>query len=154
MARPKAPVISRDQPRTSYPGGASQLSTTDLSRVLQLGIAPDSWGEWFPEDTHQVTWRQYLDEIARARYVWTDLGPQGFLPTYLIQIRYEVENETETDARRILRAGEAFEIPTGHNARVIGVHGPEEAHLEVRRPADLTPNVACYTIPGWPDPFC
>jgi class 3 adenylate cyclase len=32
----------------------------------------------------------------------------------------EVEIETDTGARRILRAGEAFEIPPGHNARVIG----------------------------------
>jgi class 3 adenylate cyclase len=32
----------------------------------------------------------------------------------------EVEIETDIGARRILRAGEAFEIPPGHNARVIG----------------------------------
>jgi class 3 adenylate cyclase len=32
----------------------------------------------------------------------------------------EVEIETDTGARRILRAGEAFEIPPGHDARVIG----------------------------------
>jgi len=32
----------------------------------------------------------------------------------------QVEIETDTGARRILRAGEAFEIPPGHNARVIG----------------------------------
>jgi inosose dehydratase len=41
---------------------------------LQLGAAPDSWGVWFPGDTHQVTWRQYLDEVARAGYVYTELG--------------------------------------------------------------------------------
>ena len=32
----------------------------------------------------------------------------------------QVEIETDTGARRILRAGEAFEVPPGHNARVIG----------------------------------
>jgi class 3 adenylate cyclase len=32
----------------------------------------------------------------------------------------KVEIETDTGARRILRAGEAFEVPPGHNARVIG----------------------------------
>jgi quercetin dioxygenase-like cupin family protein len=32
----------------------------------------------------------------------------------------EVEIETDTGARRILRAGEVFDIPPGHNARVIG----------------------------------
>jgi inosose dehydratase len=53
--------------------------TTSLSR-LNLGTAPDSWGVWFPEDAHQVSWQQYLDEVPRAGYVWTELGPQGFLP--------------------------------------------------------------------------
>ena len=38
---------------------------TDLSR-LRLGTAPDSWGVWFPEDPHQVGWKQYLDEVADA----------------------------------------------------------------------------------------
>jgi class 3 adenylate cyclase len=32
----------------------------------------------------------------------------------------EVEVETDIGARRILRAGEAFDIPPGHNSRVIG----------------------------------
>ena len=37
-----------------------------------------------------------------------------------VVIEGEVEIETDTGARRILRAGEAFEVPPGHNARVIG----------------------------------
>jgi len=52
---------------------------SDLSR-LRLGTAPDSWGVWFPSDLHQVTWDVYLDEIARVGYVYTELGPQGFMP--------------------------------------------------------------------------
>lgn len=32
----------------------------------------------------------------------------------------QVEIQTDTGARRILRAGEAFEVPPGHDARVIG----------------------------------
>jgi inosose dehydratase len=48
--------------------------------LLRLGTAPDSWGVWFPEDPHQVTWRQYLDELPKAGYVWTEMGPFGFLP--------------------------------------------------------------------------
>ena len=63
---------------------------TDLSR-LTLGTAPDSWGVWFPEDAHQVTWRQYLDELPQAGYVWTELGPQGFLPQDPAQLRDELE---------------------------------------------------------------
>ena len=62
----------------------------DLSR-LTLGTAPDSWGVWFPQDAHQVTWRQYLDELPQAGYVWTELGPQGFLPQDPAQLRDELE---------------------------------------------------------------
>ena len=63
---------------------------TDLSR-LTLGTAPDSWGVWFPEDPHQVSWRQYLDELPKAGYVWTELGPQGFLPQDPAQLRDELD---------------------------------------------------------------
>jgi inosose dehydratase len=52
---------------------------SDLAK-LRLGTAPDSWGVWFASDPHQVTWEQYLDEIARVGYVYTELGPQGFMP--------------------------------------------------------------------------
>ena len=47
---------------------------------LYLGTAPDSWGVWFPADHYQVSWQQYLDEIAAAGYYFTELGPQGFMP--------------------------------------------------------------------------
>ena len=63
---------------------------TDLSR-LRLGTAPDSWGVWFPSDPHQVTWEQYLDEVARAGYVWTELGPSGFLPQDPGRLRDELD---------------------------------------------------------------
>ena len=38
-----------------------------------------------------MTWRQYLDEIARAGYMWTELGPQGFLPRDPAQLRDELD---------------------------------------------------------------
>jgi class 3 adenylate cyclase len=37
-----------------------------------------------------------------------------------IALEGEVEIETDTGARRIIRTGEAYEVPPGHNARVIG----------------------------------
>ena len=37
-----------------------------------------------------------------------------------VVLQGQVEIETEAGARRILRAGEAFEVPPGHDARVIG----------------------------------
>ena len=57
---------------------------------LRLGTAPDSWGVWFPTDPHQVTWDVYLDEIARAGYVYTELGPQGFMPQDPQQLNEEL----------------------------------------------------------------
>jgi inosose dehydratase len=63
---------------------------TDLSR-LTLGTAPDSWGVWFPRDDHQVGWKQYLDDVQNAGYVWTELGPQGFLPQDPQQLRDELD---------------------------------------------------------------
>jgi inosose dehydratase len=35
---------------------------------------------WFASDPAQVTWDVYLDEISRAGYLYTELGPQGFMP--------------------------------------------------------------------------
>jgi inosose dehydratase len=63
--------------------------TRDLSK-LKLGTAPDSWGVWFPTDPHQVTWQQYLDEVPRAGYYYTELGPSGFLPQDPEQLRDEL----------------------------------------------------------------
>lgn len=48
---------------------------------LLLGIAPDSWGVWFPEDDRQVSWQTFLDEVAEAGYEYIETGPFGFLPT-------------------------------------------------------------------------
>jgi inosose dehydratase len=62
---------------------------TSLSK-LRLGTAPDSWGVWFPTDPYQVTWDVYLDEIARVGYVYTELGPQGFLPQDPEQLKDEL----------------------------------------------------------------
>ena len=62
---------------------------TDLSK-LRLGTAPDSWGVWFASDPHQVTWDAYLDEIARVGYVYTELGPQGFMPQDPVQLEDEL----------------------------------------------------------------
>jgi len=64
-------------------------ASPNLSRLM-LGTAPDSWGVWFPSDPHQVTWQQYLDEIARAGYRYTELGPQGFLPQDPEQLKDEL----------------------------------------------------------------
>ncbi len=68
---------------------------SDLSK-LRLGTAPDSWGVWFPSDPQQVTWDVYLDEISRVGYVYTELGPQGFMPQDPEQLRDELAKRNLT----------------------------------------------------------
>src|SRR3954462_5721689 len=63
---------------------------------LSLGTAPDSWGVWFPRDDHQVGWEQSLDEVALAGYLYTELGPQGFLPQDPGQLRDELAKRNLT----------------------------------------------------------
>jgi len=48
--------------------------------AIKVATAPDSWGVWFPEDEKQVNWQRYLDEVEKAGYGWTELGPWGYLP--------------------------------------------------------------------------
>ncbi len=67
----------------------ARVPSADVSQLV-LGTAPDSWGVWFAADEHQVGWKQYLDEVASAGYVWTELGPQGFLPQDPEQLRDEL----------------------------------------------------------------
>ena len=53
-----------------------------------------------PQDPHQVAWQQYLDEVAKAGYVWTELGPQGFLPQDPAQLRDELDQPRPEGLRR------------------------------------------------------
>jgi inosose dehydratase len=48
---------------------------------LTIGMCPDTWGIWFPEDERQPSWSTYLDEVAEAGYRLIELGPPGYLPT-------------------------------------------------------------------------
>lgn len=73
---------------TTTDTAAASIENAD-SQIL-LGTAPDSWGVWFDRDPHQVEWKQYLDEAAQAGYVWTELGPYGFLPTDPEQLKDEL----------------------------------------------------------------
>jgi inosose dehydratase len=58
---------------------------------ISVGSAPDSWGVWFPEDPRQTPWERYLDEVQSAGYEWTELGPYGYMPTDVKQLRGELD---------------------------------------------------------------
>ena len=81
---------------TAVDNGVNHSPSSPSLAKLSLGTAPDSWGVWFPRDDHQVGWEQYLDEVARAGYLYTELGPQGFLPQDPGQLRDELAKRNLT----------------------------------------------------------
>ena len=62
----------------------------DAKMSITIGIAPDSWGIWFPDDPMQPPWPRFLDEVAEAGYRWIELGPYGYLPTDVPTLRREL----------------------------------------------------------------
>ena len=59
---------------------------------VTIGNAPDSWGVWFPDDPKQIPWERCLDEISESGYGFTELGPYGYLPTQLPQLKDALES--------------------------------------------------------------
>jgi inosose dehydratase len=51
-----------------------------MSVEVKVGTAPDNWGVWFPDDSKQIPWERFLDEVVQADYSWIELGPPGYLP--------------------------------------------------------------------------
>lgn len=68
---------------------AENPSRTDKSRNtsdprysrLTIGVCPDQWGVWFPEDPKQIPWEKALDEMAEAGFSVMETGPFGYFPT-------------------------------------------------------------------------
>ena len=48
--------------------------------AIRVGIAPDSWGVWFPEHEKQTPWYRCMDEMKVAGYDGVELGPWGYFP--------------------------------------------------------------------------
>lgn len=49
--------------------------------AIQVGIAPDSWGVWFPAHEKQPPWERCMDEMKLAGYAGIELGPWGISRT-------------------------------------------------------------------------
>lgn len=47
---------------------------------LTIGVCPDQWGVWFPEDPKQIPWRTALAEMAEAGFEVMETGPFGYFP--------------------------------------------------------------------------
>ena len=58
---------------------------------ITVGTAPCSWGVWWPDGTPSGTpYPVFLDQAAQAGYKALELGPVGYLPTDLEQLRDEL----------------------------------------------------------------
>ncbi|WP_058234665.1 TIM barrel protein [Devriesea agamarum] len=71
-----------------------QTRTSDRSRNpaapfhrLTIGVCPDQWGVWFPEDDQQIPWRTALAEMAQAGFSVMETGPYGYFPTNPTELR-------------------------------------------------------------------
>lgn len=54
---------------------------------LTIGVCPDQWGVWFPEDPQQIPWRTALAEMAEAGFSVMETGPWGYFPQDAAQLR-------------------------------------------------------------------
>jgi inosose dehydratase len=78
---PAASAADDASPAMSAADTASPTPDAPDASAPRVGIAPDSWGVWNPQDPAQPTPEQYLHEVAEAGYRWTELGPFGYLGT-------------------------------------------------------------------------
>ena len=55
-------------------------NTDERYSKLTIGVCPDQWGVWFPEDDKQIHWETVLDEMAEAGFSVMETGPFGYFP--------------------------------------------------------------------------
>jgi inosose dehydratase len=63
-----------------------------VSSTITIGTAPDSWGVWFPSDPDQVPPEVFLREVAEAGYEWIELGPYGYLPKDVGELKDQLDS--------------------------------------------------------------
>lgn len=59
--------------------------------AIRVGIGPDSWGVWFPENEKQIPWQRCMDEMQKAGYEGVELGPWGYFPNTYETLKPELE---------------------------------------------------------------
>jgi inosose dehydratase len=65
-----------------------------MKMAIQVGIAPDSWGVWFPQHEKQTPWNRCLDEMKEAGYDGIELGPWGYFPNTAPELKKELQNRS------------------------------------------------------------
>lgn len=59
--------------------------------AIQVGIAPDSWGVWFPNHEKQTPWNRCMDEMRQAGYDGVELGPWGYFPNTYPELKQALD---------------------------------------------------------------
>lgn len=63
-----------------------------MSYQITIGTAPCSWGVWWPDGTPSGTpYSVFLDQAAAAGYQALELGPVGYLPEDIDQLKDELD---------------------------------------------------------------
>lgn len=71
---------------TSKTGKSVNTENERYSR-LTIGVCPDQWGVWFPQDEKQIDWDVALDEMQEAQFSVMETGPFGYFPTDPVQLK-------------------------------------------------------------------
>ncbi|WOP19216.1 sugar phosphate isomerase/epimerase [Raineyella sp. LH-20] len=68
---------------TTTPTVTSRARNTNDPRYsrLAIGVCPDQWGVWFPQDDRQMDPRRAMQEMAEAGFEIIETGPFGYFPT-------------------------------------------------------------------------
>ena len=94
---------------------------------LTIGVCPDQWGVWFPEDDKQIHWETALDEMAEAGFSVMETGPFGYFPTDPKRLQEEMDKR---GFRVVAGTGEDLPLHRGDPRRSGGrVHRPPAAAL-------------------------
>ncbi len=73
-------------------GEQSKARNTDPRYAkLTIGVCPDQWGVWFPEDDKQIHWETALDEMAEAGFSIMETGPFGYFPKEPKRLQEEMD---------------------------------------------------------------
>ena len=59
---------------------------------IKIGNSPESWGVMQAEDPNQISWDVYLDELQKAGYGWSELGPYGYMTTDVEEIQSHIDS--------------------------------------------------------------
>ncbi len=65
------------------PASQDKSRNTSVERYskLTIGVCPDQWGVWFPQDEAQIDWDVALKEMQSAGFSVMETGPFGYFPT-------------------------------------------------------------------------